>query len=169
MHLSICFLVFWGGKSIQIELMAKLILLWRMPQHPSPLPSSLLSLSWLHFIPFSVLLSFNNYKSSLMALLSCLPAVFAKNIMSSSSVGKYSCIEVHSYVRVVDAFPLKSRWELFVWARDVRLCLSRSHDVMSNLSTVIRYRAAFDVVWIPDTQNCYVAMRLSHICFLSSR
>lgn len=39
-----------------------------------------------------------------------LPAsCICKKIMSSSSsIGKCSCVEVHSHVRIADAFPLKS-------------------------------------------------------------
>lgn len=79
-HLSICLLVFEGSQINSNWTNGEIdIALKNVPPPFFPAPASQLSLSWLHFIPFSVLLSFNNYKSSLMALLSCLPAVFAKN------------------------------------------------------------------------------------------
>lgn len=55
-----------------------------------------------------------------MALLSCLPAVFAKKeIMSSSSAGKCSSTKVPSRASPADVFLLMSRLgelDLFVWA-----------------------------------------------------
>lgn len=52
-----------------------------------------------------------------MALLSCLPAVFAKKkkMYSSSSMSKCSCTDVHSHARIPEAFPLKSWWGHYSW------------------------------------------------------